>query len=368
MDTEYCPLCGQKHEHIRKRGELSRSLHLEVYCDLCGPFALSKDAIIRLERNPKEKTQLRHLLREKYIKDKLQIGYEEIRFERNKYTEELLIKSILIVADDDDIRIKPAYDKQYTLDQFLRNYPQTVTDKLERAMCNIARWQLNSSEQDIMPDDDCLFAKDSSEAEYFVDLLISQGVFVRFTDNESGRIITPISLTLEGWQRFEELEKNWQNSTTAFIAMWFNEATEKYRDAVKKAIWQAGYEPKVIDDHEHNNFIMDEVINQINEAKFVIADFTCIPEQPEKNSKIPGGVRGGVYFEAGYAKGLGKEVIVTCKDDVDSRKRRHFDIDQLNTLFWKEQDGKLVDCNGKDFVHRLAERIKATVGKGKLIS
>ena len=113
---------------------------------------------------------------------------------------------------------------------------------------------------------------------------------------------------------------------------------------------------------------MDEVINQINEAKFVIADFTCIPEQPEKSSKIPGGVRGGVYFEAGYAKGLGKEVIVTCKDDADSKKRRHFDIDQLNTLFWKEQDGKLVDSNGKDFVHRLAERIKATVGKGKLIN
>lgn len=368
MDTDICPLCKQSHEHMNVHGESSLRLHLEIYCDLCGPFAISEDAIIRLEKNPKEKMQLRHLLREKYIKDKLQIEYEEIRFGQNKYAKELLKNAILIVADNDDIRMKPAYDTQYTLDQFLRNYPQTVTEKLERAMCNIARWQLNSSEQDIMPDNDCLFAKDFSEAGYFVDLLISQGLLVESAVKATNSSIPYLKLSAYGWQRFEELERNWQNSTTAFIAMWFNEATEKYRDAVKEAIRQAGYEPKVIDDHEHNNFIMDEVINQINEAKFVIADFTCIPEQPEKSSKIPGGVRGGVYFEAGYAKGLGKEVIVTCKDDADSKKRRHFDIDQLNTLFWKEQDDKLVDCNGKDFVHRLVERIKATVGKGKLIS
>ena len=81
---------------------------------------------------------------------------------------------------------------------------------------------------------------------------------------------------------------------------------------------------------------------------------------------MKGGVRGGVYFEAGYARGLGKEVIVTCKDNEEANERRHFDIDQLNTLFWDEKDGKLYDRNGKDFVHRLAERIKVTVGKGKL--
>ena len=130
METKYCPLCGLTHEHIHKHGKSSRSLHMEVYCDLCGPFALSEDAIIRLERNPKEKTQLRHLLREKYIKDKLQIEYEEVRFGRDEYTEELLKNAILIVADDDDIRIKPAYDKQYTLDQFLRNY-QNLIDKIQ---------------------------------------------------------------------------------------------------------------------------------------------------------------------------------------------------------------------------------------------
>ena len=139
----------------------------------------------------------------------------------------------------------------------------------------------------------------------------------------------------------------------------------KYREAAESAIRAAGYEPLVIDTYEHNNFIMDEVINKINEARFVIADFTCLPEQPEKDGKIPGGVRGGVYFEAGYARGLGKEVIVTCCDSDDAKKRRHFDIDQLNTLFWHERDGKLY-CGDMDLTKRLAERIKATVGRGNL--
>ena len=172
-------------------------------------------------------------------------------------------------------------------------------------------------------------------------------------------------LTLKGWQKFEELERNWQNSNTAFVAMWFDKSTNAYRETVKAAIDAAGYTPVIIDSYEHNNFIMDEVINKINEARFVVADFTCVPELPEKNGKIPGGVRGGVYFEAGYARGLGKEVIVTCCDSADAKKRRHFDIDQLNTLFWHEVSGKLYDGNNIDFTKRLTERIKATVGRGK---
>ena len=189
---------------------------------------------------------------------------------------------------------------------------------------------------------------------------------VNYMASEADRV-TMCKLATEGLERVEELEKNWQNSTSAFIAMWFDNETQNYRTVVEEAIRKAGYDPKIIDSYEHNNFIMDEVINQINEAKFVIADFTCVPERPERNSKIPGGVRGGVYFEAGYAKGLGKEVIVTCKDSDEAKKRRHFDIDQLNTLFWREgEDGKLYDANNIDFVYRLTERIKATVGKGTL--
>ena len=51
------------------------------------------------------------------------------------------------------------------------------------------------------------------------------------------------------------------------------------------------------------------------------------------NGSVNKGVRGGVYFEAGYANSKDKEVICTCYDDEASQKRRHFDIMQLNTIF-----------------------------------
>jgi len=185
------------------------------------------------------------------------------------------------------------------------------------------------------------------------------------TSKENANGDERITLTFEGWKKFGELEEAREESNTAFVAMWFSKATAKFRDVAKKAITEAGYdEPIIIDAYEHNNYIMDEVIDQIRHAKFIIADFTCVPETVA-DGKITGGVRGGVYFEAGFAKGLGKEVIVTCKDDEEAKKRRHFDIEQINTLFWQENSGKLIDSQGNDFQKRLADRIKATVGRGK---
>ena len=367
MYKENCPICEEAMVKIELFGLSSREIYREFICQNCGAVCITDKALGRLSKNKREKKQVAQLLNEKYTRDLSSSPKDEDIPTQERLEEYLKSKFLLIIENDDDRRQELNYPVQ-TIDQFLKTYPQNISEKLNRSLCNIARMQSYFLTYPFTPNEYCMFAKSVNEAKYYSQMLIDSGFCADSTVGTVGNLMPHLSLTLAGWQRFEKLERDWQNSTTAFIAMWFNEATEKYRDAVKEAILKAGYEPKVIDDHEHNNFIMDEVINQINEAKFVIADFTCIPEQPEKSSKIPGGVRGGVYFEAGYAKGLGKEVIVTCKDDADSKKRRHFDIDQLNTLFWKEQNGKLVDSNGKDFVHRLAERIKATVGKGKLIS
>jgi hypothetical protein len=46
--------------------------------------------------------------------------------------------------------------------------------------------------------------------------------------------------------------------------------------------------------HHHLNKVDDEIIAEIRRSRFLVADFTC----------EPGKVRGGVYFEAGFAMGL----------------------------------------------------------------
>lgn len=367
MAKGICPLCGTDDAKVEYIEKSSREKHYEIICPRCGASAITDKALDWLNNNATDKLRFAQLAYEKFTKDLLSIPKRDKIPLQEDLEKDLFPKMLLIIENDNDQREYLSYPTK-TISHVLKNYPQTLTEKLDRALCNIGRMQSYCLNNPFTPNENCMFAESITEANYYIKLLISENLCVEAIKRSLGEMIPHLLLTTPGWKKFEDLERNWRNSTTAFIAMWFNKATVKYREAVKEAIQQAGYEPKVIDEHEHNNFIMDEVINKINEAKFVIADFTCIPEQPENNSKIPGGVRGGVYFEAGYAKGLGKEVIVTCKDDADSKKRRHFDIDQLNTLFWKEQDGKLVDSNGKDFVHRLTERIKATVGKGMLIN
>ena len=142
--------------------------------------------------------------------------------------------------------------------------------------------------------------------------------------------------------------------------MWFSDEMKSYTEAVKKAIVQAGYEPYIANQDSYNGLIMDKIINEISEAKFLIADLTSIPEKDSRT-----GVRGGVYFEAGYAAGLDMEVILTCREDVTDRI--HFDLKQFLGIYWREiEDGKLMAWDF-DFVEFLKNHIIKTVGPGPFI-
>lgn len=159
-----------------------------------------------------------------------------------------------------------------------------------------------------------------------------------------------ISLTLEGHEYCKELMKNGNiNSNTAFVAMWFDEEMKSpYENSIKAAIIECGFEPIKIDNVEHNNDITDEIIVGIKQSKFVIADMT--------------GYRGGVYYEAGYAKGLGKPVIFTCRKDWFEEEKDangkivkqavHFDINHQNIIVWEEEE---------ELKKRIIDRIKATI-------
>lgn len=105
-----------------------------------------------------------------------------------------------------------------------------------------------------------------------------------------------------GWNRIEELLKVNADSQQGFVAMWFDDSIQVvYEEAISQGISDAGYRPHKVDLREHTGKIDDEIIAQIRRSRFVLADFT--------------GQRGGVYFEAGFGKGLGLEVIWTCRED-----------------------------------------------------
>ncbi|MFC5603159.1 hypothetical protein [Sporosarcina koreensis] len=108
---------------------------------------------------------------------------------------------------------------------------------------------------------------------------------------------------------------------TVFIAMSFASEMDKPREAIMRAIEDKGYKAIVIDEKEHNEQIVPQIFEEINRAEFVIADLT--------------GHRNGVYYEAGFAKGLNKQVIFTCR--ADDFGNSHFDVKQINTIRWENE-------------------------------
>ena len=145
-------------------------------------------------------------------------------------------------------------------------------------------------------------------------------------------------LLTEGWKRADELQKkDSKDSKNVFIAMSFASSMTKTREAIKEAITACGYVPRVMDEIEHNHQIVPEMLYEIRQARFVIADLT--------------GHNNGAYYEAGYALGFGKEVIQLCSKEAFAEDG-HFDVRQINTIQWETED---------DLKEKLIKRIRATI-------
>lgn len=179
---------------------------------------------------------------------------------------------------------------------------------------------------------------------------------------ESGILSYTVHVTLEGIKYVEENQIKPNLSNKCFVAMWFDqEMIAAFNRTIKPVVDSCGFETIIIPMVEHNDSINDRIISEIRKSKFVIADFT--------------GNRGGVYFESGFAMGLGKPVIWTCRKDhfnhkitklvkamsvekietevyVEDRRDIHFDISHYNFIVWENED---------DLSIKLKDRIEATI-------
>lgn len=181
------------------------------------------------------------------------------------------------------------------------------------------------------------------EIHFLIDQLEASG-FIKKTRRDRCQI------TLDGYRKIDENSRKETISKNAFVAMWFGEEMHQvYEDAIAPAIIGAGYEPVRIDKKHHNNKIDDEIVAEIRRARFVVADFTHGTD----------GMRGGVYYEAGFARGLGLEVISTCKQQFLTENKIHFDTRQFNHIGWT------ID-HLEEFRSLLSNRISATIGDGPL--
>ncbi len=139
-----------------------------------------------------------------------------------------------------------------------------------------------------------------------------------------------VSLNPNGWQRVDDsVVRGQRQRRRAFVAMWFDRSmTPVYKDGIQPALLAAGFIPPFrVDDPEHDAAIDsptyrpkidDRILAEIRIAKFLVADVT----EP----------RISVYFEAGFAEGLGIPVIWCCKKGREADMA--FDTRQNTHILW----------------------------------
>jgi hypothetical protein len=134
-------------------------------------------------------------------------------------------------------------------------------------------------------------------------------------------------LTAKGVSEVEAERKRVDLSQAFVVTSFASELTKVYDNAVRPGISAAGYKAFRVDRYDHIKRIGDEIIAQIRK-------FT--------------GQKAGVYFEAGFAMGLGQHVIWSCrKDDLNNL---HFDARQYNFIDGKPK--RNLHCGYKDASRR----------------
>ncbi|UFH96734.1 nucleoside 2-deoxyribosyltransferase [Bacillus toyonensis] len=314
---EKCPICSND---IATAPQFVGGARAELYkCGYCGDFALSDLVRMSLSgENRENKSKLSAVLRKRRIRG---------------------MGRILILLQRPGQELSDFPFPIYLLDDLLGEYPENISDRLNESLINLGKLtKFPGNKVTIVGKDMPIFFVQSNNLEemgYIIKQLEQDELIEVQKSTDSPAYIT---VTVKGWNRIAELEKGREVDTKqAFVAMAFSpEMDGPYKNAITKAIIEAGYQPIRIDEVEHNNDITDEIIVKIRQSKFVIADFT--------------GHRGGVYFEAGYALGLGKTVIWTCRDD--EFKNIHFDTRQFSHIKWSTED---------ELYRKLLNRIKATI-------
>lgn len=148
------------------------------------------------------------------------------------------------------------------------------------------------------------------------------------------------SLTTLGWDYLLGDTGSGSIPGRCFVAMSFSEEHSPiYTDAIKPAVIAAGYDPVWMKDVLTNEDINYRMIVEIRKSQFLVADFT--------------GMKGGVYFEAGFALGLGRSVFWTT-NDIDL-PNIHFDTNHYQHIVWKSHE---------ELRERLQDKIVALMGYG----
>lgn len=168
-----------------------------------------------------------------------------------------------------------------------------------------------------------------------------------------------MQLLRKGWDRLNEIEHTRREPLSMFVATWAHrEIADVFKQATVEAAKELGLSVEIGIELGDAGLIDDSIAAAIRRARVVVADLT--------------GHRGGVYYEAGFAHGLGIPVVFTCHQDWKRRSWTaephhaeqnaesdelsrwwdgvHFDVDHYPRIPW---------TTANDVRRRIVDRVRA---------
>jgi len=326
-----CPICGKENIGINCN-DIHHNYFLYL-CPDCGKFFAPDIDYDRLKQYPQY-----------YPK----FNYNSNHLRSYLFYHETNDRAFLIPQKDYDALDKSKYAKIYNLtNEMVENwYPKTFAEKIDKILLHIYSWT---------PYDGCKICIDNKNAQLFFydnkchrqdkkeerldEAIQIKYIFDYLIENKYLNAENPedyvVQLTPKALERIYDLQKHQVNNKNVFVAMKFGKETQALREKIKEGL--EGYNVRIMDEIEHNHQIVPEMLYEIRNSKFVIAELS------NHNN--------GAYYEAGYALGLGKEVIHICQKN-ELSNGLHFDVAQVNTIVYE---------NINEIPDKLKKRIQATI-------
>lgn len=288
-----CPICDRDHTEIIASGGRSK-----IECARCGTYILGQDVLEDLPFELQGDTQIkRSILSHAIYKMPRKPNFPEIGLD--------LIKSIIKSSD------RPSH-----IDQ-LNNLLTWIVNRQEKYGAFIEDFS-----------DDAIAAvgvQDKADLIFILEHAIDNGLVEGSVRLQAGgaHLISPFRLSFKGWSAFDEIRNKAAERKLAFMAMKFGDSDVDniYHNHFKPAVEKTGFVLKRLDERQPAGSIDDQLRLEIRQARFLIADLT------HGNN--------GAYWEAGFAEGLGKPVIYTCRRDIfDNGQGTHFDTNHHLTVTW----------------------------------
>lgn len=304
-----CIICGQPGI---KCDDLDQVYDCE--CSHCGgKFKITEAVIDKLHDYPNMKYQVASFITEMNLRQK------------DKPSHRMAVPTIFDDRKNAPNNLKDVYD----LEEILAHFPKTVKDKLDRILLNLYYSSPTPGSSVRIPGDyihknlsiPLLYSQDSKEAFFYLGAL-SEKRYLKYPATISDFL--DITLLAEGFNRVYDIElRAEQFSRQVFVALDFD-CRGIYDNAIRGFLESKGFEPICMLDHKKSDNIDDAIFAGIMKSRFVIADLTLMNR--------------GAYWEAGLARGLGKTVILCCKNEKDKMPSElvHFDLNHFNILFYDD--------------------------------